>query len=156
MTINRRLLEIIGRRFPAYYDVFPRGPQAAGALDRHASAYLNPQPLPPLELGSAVAGEFIHLTWLATRLGHNPSTFLDDLDDWCGTVPRYPRLPIWWPHWWPPVPEPEPHPDWLGAYQLGLASRLAVTLPLATDQKLAGLLNKALDHTLASLDKTLG
>jgi hypothetical protein len=54
------------------------------------------------------------------------------------------------------VPEPEPHPDWLGAYQLGLASRLAVTLPLATDEKLAGLLNKALDHTLASLDTTLG
>jgi len=40
------------------------------------------------------------------------------------------------------VPEPEPHPDWLGAYQLGLACRIAVGLPLAKDQKLEGILTK--------------
>ena len=156
MMINRRLLEIIGLRFPAYFDVIPRGPQIVGSLGRERFGELNPQPLPPLELGAAVASEFIHLSWLSTRLGQNPSAFLDDLDDWCGTVPRYPRLPIWWPLWWPPVPEPEPHPDWLGAYQLGLASRIAVAIPLATDPKLQGLLTKALDHTLAALEKTLG
>ncbi len=58
--------------------------------------------------------------------------------------------------WWPPNPEPDPHPDWLGAYQLGLASRLAVALSQATDPKLEATLTKALDHCLAELEKTLG
>jgi hypothetical protein len=53
MPIHRRLLAILGRRLPAIYDVIPRGP-----LSRYSDVALNPQPLPPHELGAAVAAEF--------------------------------------------------------------------------------------------------
>jgi hypothetical protein len=64
MSISRRLLAIIGRRFPAIYDVIPHGPQG-----RLAEVALNPQPLPPHELGAAIAAEFVHTAWLADRFG---------------------------------------------------------------------------------------
>lgn len=75
MTIDRRLLSIIGRRFPAIYDVIPRGPQAV-FVNRLSEVALNPQPLPPHELGAAIAGEFIHAAWLANHLGLTKVLFL--------------------------------------------------------------------------------
>src|SRR4051812_11790338 len=98
ITLNAKLLAIIGRRIPAIYDVIPHGPQG-----RLAAVALNPQPLPPHELGAAVAAEFIHAVWLADRSGQDAGRVFDDLDDWCPTKPKRFRLPPWWP----PVPEPE-------------------------------------------------
>ena len=66
LNLDSRLLAIIGRRFPAIYDVIPRGP-----LSRFLEVALNPQPLPPdpppNELGAALAAEFIRTAWLADR-----------------------------------------------------------------------------------------
>jgi hypothetical protein len=39
MSIDRRLLVILGRRLPAIYDIIPRGP-----LSRFSEVALNPQP----------------------------------------------------------------------------------------------------------------
>ena len=83
MSIDRRLLAILGRRLPAIYDVIPRGP-----LSRFSEVALNPQPLPPHELGAAIAAEFVHTAWLADRFGLDLGPAFDDLDDWCPTDRR--------------------------------------------------------------------
>jgi hypothetical protein len=97
LSLDSRLLAIIGRRFPAIYDVIPRGP-----LSRFLEVALNPQPLPPEppphELGAALAAEFIRTAWLADRFGLDLGRVSDDLDDWCPTRPkRRLKLPPWWP-----------------------------------------------------------
>ena len=107
MQLNKKLLAIIGKRFPAIYDVIPRGPQ--GGLARVA---LNPQPLPPHELGAAVAEEFVRCAWVAERGGLDMKALLSDLDDWCPTRPKIPKLPPWWG----PFPEPEPRRGSGGGY----------------------------------------
>lgn len=69
MSIGRCLLAIIGRRFPAIYDVrFPRGPLSIAGQSRLSEVALNPQPLPPHEIGAAVASEFIRLAWLSESI----------------------------------------------------------------------------------------
>lgn len=146
MPIDRRLLAIIGRRLPAIYDVIPRGP--LGRVSRLSEAALNPQPLPPHELGAAIAAEFVHTAWLADRFGFDLGRAFDDLDDWCPTRPKKLKLPPWWP----PVPEPEPHPEWLIDFHLGFAARLAVILVEVEGTRLGESLNKALDRSLESID----
>jgi hypothetical protein len=147
MSIDRRLLAIIGRRFPAIYDVIPRGPQ--GRLSQVA---LNPQPLPPHELGAAIAAEFAHAVWLADRLGLDVGRVFDDLDDWCPTGRRKLKLPPWWP----PIPEPEPHPEWLTALHLGFAARLAAVSAELESTRLGESLNKAIDRSLEAIDSVNG
>jgi hypothetical protein len=147
MPINRRLLEIIGRRLPAIYDVIPHGPLAR--LDRVA---LNPQPLPPRELGAALASEFIRAAWLAERLGGDAGRAFDDLDDWCPTVPKRIKLPPWWP----PLPDPDPDPDWFIDLHLGFAARLATCLGGLEDSRLGEVMHKAMDRSIASLEEATG
>src|SRR4029450_6929377 len=121
LTLDSRLLAIIGRRFPAIYDVIPRGP-----LSRFLEVALNPQPLPPEppphELGAALAAEFIRNASLPHPFGLAPGRVPDALDDWCPTRPKR-RLKL--PPWWPPIPDPEPHPNWFIDFHLGFAARLA-------------------------------
>lgn len=145
--MNRRLLALIGRRFPAVYDVIPRGPQ--GLLSRVA---LNPQPLPPHELGAALANEFVHAAWTAERLGLDPALAMQDLDDWCPTRPRKLKLPPWWP----PPPDPDPHPDWFAAFHLGFAARLAVATDGLTGTKMAAVLDQALERSVSALEGAIG
>jgi hypothetical protein len=146
MSIDRRLLAIIGRRIPAIYDVIPRGP-----LGRFSEVALNPQPLPPHELGAAVAAEFVHTAWLADRFGSDLGVAFRELDDWCPTGrPRKLKLPPWWP----PVPEPEPHPEWLIDFHLGFAARLAVVSAQFEGSRLGEALNKAIDRSLESIEST--
>ncbi len=148
MSINRQLLTIIGRRFPAIYDVIPRGP-----LSRFSEVALNPQPLPPHELGAAIAAEFIRTTWLADRFGLDSGLAFNDLDDWCPTVPK--RLKR--PPWWPPIPEPEPpHPDWLIDFHLGFAARLAVASVEFEGTQLGESFNKAIERSVAAIESLVG
>ena len=146
LTLNARLLAIIGRRIPAIYDVIPRGPQS-----RLAEVALNPQPLPPIDIGAAVAAEFIHAAWLADRTGQNGERIFADLDDWCPTKPKRLKLPPWWP----PVPDPEPpHPEWFVAFHLGFAARVAA---VAEVSRIGGdSFNKAIDRSLSAIESTLG
>lgn len=152
MNIDRRLLAIIGRRLPAIYDVIPRGPQGGIASDRWVEVMLNPQPLPPQppdQLGAAVAAEFIHTAWLASRLGIDQGKVFEDLDDWCPTKPKWPKLPPWW--WWhQPIPEP-PHPDWFIDFHLGFAARLAATASEIEDKSLAESLDRAADRSIKAI-----
>lgn len=143
MSINRKLLAIIGRRFPAIYDVIPRGP-----LSHFSRVALNPQPLPPHELGAAIAAEFAHSAWLAERFGAEPSLALQDLDDWCPTRPKRIKLPPWWP----PIPEPEPGPDWHTDLHLGFAARLAAVSRQFDGTRLGESFDKAIERSLGAIE----
>jgi hypothetical protein len=148
MAIDRRLLAIIGRRIPAIYDVIPRGPLSHLSRVRFSEVALNPQPLPPHELGAAIAGEFVHTAWLADRLGLDLGLAFNDLDDWCPTAPKKLKLPPWWP----PIPEPDPHPEWLIDLHLGFAARLAVVSVDVEGTRLGEALNKAIERSVAAID----
>ena len=147
MVINKKLLAIIGKKNPAIYDVIPRGP-----LGRLAWVALNPQPLPPAELGAAMATEFMHTVWMGERAGLDQGIAMRSLEDWCPTYPRRPKLPPWWP----PVPDPDPEPDWFAEYHLGFAARLAAVPADAVSGRLKESFDKAIDHSLGSLEKALG
>ncbi|RAZ88648.1 hypothetical protein DPM33_21935 [Mesorhizobium hawassense] len=140
MQLNKKLLAIIGKRFPAIYDVIPRGPQ--GGLARVA---LNPQPLPPHELGAAVAEEFVRYLWVAERGGLDMKTLMSDLDDWCPTRPKIPKLPPWWG----PFPEPEPRPEWFVDYHLGFAARLSA---VETGTRLDKTLDQVIERSLSAIE----
>lgn len=148
MAIDRRLLAIIGRRIPAIYDVIPRGPLSQLSRVRFSEVALNPQPLPPHELGAAIAGEFVHTAWLADRFGLDLGLAFNDLDDWCPTAPKKLKLPPWWP----PIPEPDPHPEWLIDLHLGFAARLAVVSVDVEGTRLGEALNKAIERSVAAID----
>ena len=142
MPMNRYLLAIIGRRWPALYDLIPRGPQRGFAPDLTAEAQLNPQPLPPYVLGAALAAEFIHAAYFADRFGLDQRLVFSDLDDWCPTPPKLPKLPPWWPP--RPWPDPEPRPGWFSEFHVGFAARLAAVSVEFEGAGFSELLNKAL------------
>ena len=144
MQLSKRLLAIIGKRIPAIYDVIPHGPQW-----RLAQIALNPQPLPPHELGAAIADEFVRYAWGAERGGLDMKALLSDLDDWCPTRPKLPKLPPWWP----PIPEPEPHPEWFVDYHLGFAARLSVIAAGSAGTRLDKTLNQVIDRSLAAIEQ---
>ena len=148
MSIDRRLLAIIGRRLPAIYDVIPRGPLRRFSQDRSSEVALNPQPLPPHELGAAIAAEFVHTVWLADRFGLDLGLAFNDLDDWCPTRPKKPKLPPWWP----PIPEPEPHPEWFIDFHLGFAARLAVVSVEFEGTRLGESFDKAIERSVGSIE----
>lgn len=152
MTIDRRLLAIIGRRLPSIYDVIPRGPQGRFSADRFSAVALNPQPLPPHELGAAVAAEFVHTAWLADRFGLDQGIAFRDLDDWCPTRPMKLKLPPWWKQWWPPIPDPEPHPEWFIDFHLGFAARLAVPSVEFEGTRLGESFDKAIERSVEAID----
>jgi hypothetical protein len=141
LNLDARLLAIIGRRFPAIYDVIPRGPQG-----RLAEVALNPQPLPPHELGAALAAEFIRTAWLADRFGLDLGRVSDDLDDWCPTRPKK-RLKL--PPWWPPIPDPDPHPNWFIDFHLGFVARLAAAS--LEDTRIGESINKAIERSITAI-----
>ncbi|MFK0688037.1 hypothetical protein ACFX5Q_07510 [Mesorhizobium sp. IMUNJ 23033] len=143
MQLNKKLLAIIGKRIPAIFDVIPRGPQG-----RLVQIALNPQPLPPHELGAAIADEFVRCAWFAERGGLGMQALLSDLDDWCPTRPKIPKLPPWWG----PFPDPEPRPDWFVDYHLGFAARLSVVAAESTGMQLDKTLDQVIDRSLAAIE----
>jgi len=147
MSINRRMLAIIGARFPAVYDLTPRGPLGFLNLPGRFSE-LNPQPLPPHELGAAIAAEFVHTAWQAERFGLDQSLAFMDLDDICPTYPKIPKLPPWWP----PLPEPDPGPDWHVDFHLGFAARLAWASGQVDSPALRASFDKAIERSIEAIE----
>jgi hypothetical protein len=151
MSIDRQLLAILGRRLPAIYDIIPRGP-----LGRFAEVALNPQPLPPHELGAAIAAEFINTAWHADRFGVDMGPAYDVPDDLCPRVPRWPKLPWWWRLPLPPIPEPDPHPEWFIEwfidFHLGFAARLAAVSPEFEGTRLGESFDNAIQRSLDAIE----
>jgi hypothetical protein len=149
MSIDRRILAIIGARFPAVYDLSPRGPLGYFNVHNRFSE-LNPQPLPPHELGAAIAAEFTHTAWQAERFGLDQSIAFTDLEDWCPTYPRIPKRPSWWgpsPH-----PDPVPGPDWHVDFHLGFAARLAWAAGQTDSPTLRESFDKAIERSIAAIE----
>lgn len=146
--INRQLLAIIGNRLPAVYDVIPRGPLGHFSQGRLSEVALNPQPLPPQELGAAIASEFIHTAWLAERFGLDVGLAFQDLEDWCPTKPKK----LMFPPSWGPTPQPDPHPNWFTEFHLGFAARLASVSAQSKSPRLQASLDKAIERSVASIE----
>ncbi len=165
MSLDHRLLALIGRRFPAIYDVIPRagqrvltGEHISSGLERVALnpqpippgfelVALNPQPLPPRALGTLMGAELLKLGWMAGKVGAEVSPIADWEDDPCPSWPHVPHLP---PHVGPPPPDPGP--DWLVDYHLGLASTLAAAEDKVRDSRLV---SDALERSVAALSEGL-
>jgi hypothetical protein len=143
MLIDRRLLAILGRRTPAIYDVIPRGPLSKVAL--------NPQPLPPHEVGAAIAAEFVQSAWLGERFGLDPSLAFNVLDDWCPTAPRPPKRPPWWP----PISDPELRRDSFIDFHLGFAARLSFISTEHVGTRLGELINRAIERSIVAIESTM-
>lgn len=159
-------LEFFAHLNPKIWDVI--GPQRY--VSEIEQVMLNPQPLPPKELGhrrleglnpqpippSTLVGYQVFqqmATGLLTNYGDNASQhFYDEIIDWCGT--RWPRRWPWpWP--WPgPDPDPEPRPDWdeVGMY-LGAALAAAQFGAGYPDGEMRDLFDKTSN---ALLDRALG
>lgn len=94
-------LRFLALRNPYIWEVVGGGP-----LGRFGQVALNPQPLPPREIGAAL------VSVLAERaaVGGSFSKFAEDIDNWCGTG---------WPHHIPQPkgggPDPLPWQVFLGA-----------------------------------------
>jgi hypothetical protein len=71
-----------------------------------------------------------------------------DLDDWCPTYPRIPKLPSWWG----PVPEPEPGPDWHVDFHLGFAARLAWAAGQVDNPALRESFDKAIERAIGAIE----
>lgn len=93
-------------RFLALRDQYIWEIVGGGPLGRFGQVALNPQPLPPKEIGAAL------VSVLAERaaIGGSFTKFAEDIDDWCGTG---------WPHHIPKPhgdgPDPLPWQVFLGA-----------------------------------------
>ena len=111
-----KFLAEIGKIPPAAYDaIFPHGPidavllagsrvryvDVAHRVDPGALVGFNPQPLPPREaaVGAALVGSLLHgaIIVVGGRDQDPGSTFLSEIEDWCGTG---------WPKKWP-KPKPK-------------------------------------------------
>ncbi|AMY12116.1 hypothetical protein LuPra_05388 [Luteitalea pratensis] len=148
MAINKKLLSIIGKKFPSIYDVNP----PHGPFGRVSWVALNPQPLPPMGIGAAMATDLLHHAWVGERTGLDPAGALRFLEDLCPPYPRRPKLPPVWP----PVPDPDPGPDWYAEYYLGFAARLAAVPGDQMAGRMREFFDKALDQSIASLEKAVG
>lgn len=150
MALNRKLVDLIGRRIPQIYDVFP--PQ--GLHSRLDAVALNPQPLPPLELGAALAREFTRSAWAIERAGGRPETMMEVLDDWCGTGPR--RIKIKLPPWWPdPRPGFEIDGEDIAELHLGFAAQLSAGVPRSSDA-VARTLESAIGRSIEAFNAVTG
>ncbi|USE83113.1 hypothetical protein [Acinetobacter tibetensis] len=156
LTLNSRLLAIIAQRNPTIYDiVIPRFacPSAEPWISgKYSPVAVNPQPLPPSELGALVASEFIQMVWFANRFGLDASFILDDLDDWCPTYPKWPKnIPWLTPQSdFPRQPLPEPPSDWLLDFHLGFAARLATAQ--LEESMIGEIVTKAFERSAAVIE----
>jgi alkanesulfonate monooxygenase SsuD/methylene tetrahydromethanopterin reductase-like flavin-dependent oxidoreductase (luciferase family) len=103
-------------------------------------------------IGAAMATDLLHHAWVGERTGLDPAGALRFLEDLCPPYPRRPKLPPLWP----PVPDPDPGPDWYAEYYLGFAARLAAVPGDQMAGRMREFFDKALDQSIASLEKAVG
>ena len=128
MDINRILLSIILDRNPAAIDaLIPHSHRVASVLDQVA---LNPQPLPPVDLGIRFGRSLVQLAFVSEKLGQ-PITPLADwsnddvLDNLGAPNPVLAALIAELIKHGGPVPDDEPKPHWKNEVLSGVALGLA-------------------------------
>lgn len=100
-------LRFLAARNAYIWEVIGGGPLGHnGALEKVA---LNPQPLPPAEIGAALVSVLAERAAVAGSYAR----FVEDVDDWCGTG---------WPHH---IPVPKPHGP--SPWELFLGAAVAAT-----------------------------
>ena len=103
---SRSRLEFLASINDQVWEVVGGGPQGLRSYRRGDYASLNPQPLPPHELGGALLSLMARgIIIVGGRESAAQDAFLQDIEDWCGT---------YWPRHWPwigPGPCPPPGPD---------------------------------------------
>lgn len=152
MLNAHQLLSIIGARIPNIYDVIPpRYFEQLARRGHHAAEYaaLNPQPLPPMELGAAIAMEIIVNARTARRFGLDVGAAFSDVEGLCPPIGVTIKLPDGWKRGLDP--EPVPHPEWLLSFYLAFATRMAAARNMTHDEQLARQLDHTLDRTLQSM-----
>lgn len=103
-------VKILALLASAHPEALDRGhPHGAGRYDPGEEVFLNPQPLPPVELAAAAARMSHRIATLAVEAdlrNESPASWVSEvIDDWCGT---------YWPRKWPwpgPGPGPEDGPQ---------------------------------------------
>lgn len=135
-----RLALIIALK-PEAADVIPRGPLMVAHLAARLrdEVALNPQPLPPQEIG---IGKALMHKITAAALGGSDAfgdRFLRDVDDWCGT--GWPRR---WPKGWPVV-GPSPDPREIAQLQLGGLLAAAEISAHYDDPEMLAVFDKAIE-----------
>jgi len=152
VALSTTAISIIGRRHPEIFDLLgtPFGPLVRARADQ---AGLNPQPLPPLQIGMLAGQELIRVAFTATRLGIG---FELDMDDWCPTPPRRPKFP---PIPWPPIAwhsMPDLDLGWAQDYATGLALALEASTHLWEGLDTAGAISELHDLALRNAENDRG
>ena len=129
MRINRILLSIILDRFPEAADaIWPHGPRF---VNRFEEVALNPQPLPPVDLGIRFGRSLVQLAFVAEKTGQRVMPLADwsnddVLDNLGAPNPVLAALIAELIKHGGPVPDDEPKPHWkneaLSGVVLGLAT----------------------------------
>ncbi|GAB3579508.1 hypothetical protein [Calidifontibacter terrae] len=101
---GRSRLEFIASIDDRVWELVAGGPQGQREYRRGDYASLNPQPLPPHEIGRLLMDLMARgIIIVSGRDGAAMNAFQEDLEDWCGTP---------WPRHWPwPGPGPFPPPE---------------------------------------------
>jgi hypothetical protein len=123
---------------------------------------LNPQPLPPIRprihnVAAMVTGTMFETLRMVEYQGKEQQQIahkrivqqLDDLVEWCGTVPASEKLrellkKLGLP--FPPIPDPEPHPDWTSV--VAAAALFADAAMIVSQPALADAFNNAANLAL--------
>lgn len=127
---------------PKAADVIPRGPlagQIVGSFRGGDEVALNPQPLPPKEIGLGWQAMQRVAASAITRDGGFGGSFLSEIEDWCGT--GWPRR---WPKGWP-VGGPQPDPRATAQILLGALLAAAELAAHYDDREAVDALDKAVE-----------
>jgi hypothetical protein len=143
MALNSSLIAIIARKNPSILEEIigplgpfrrldyaalnpqPLPPQELGRLRRGGESWLNPQPIPPVAYGYAVGAEVVRAAGTAQLLR---TGFDIDIDGICPPPRKWPPIP-WPPTPWPPEPYPwRPRDDFDPEFVFGYAVGLAFAL----------------------------
>jgi hypothetical protein len=145
---SHELIDKIGQTHPAINDVvFPQG----SLVSNDATIELNPKPLPPYELGTAIALEYVQALSLADRFGFDPSPLADEIEGLCslGGAIKWPKPKPGGPPF--PAPGPLAEVEWLADFYFGLAGQIAVVLAEFAGTQSGKLLDQAMIQAIAAL-----
>ncbi len=153
MDINRILLSIILDRNPAAIEALIPHSHRSSVLDQVA---LNPQPLPPVDLGFRFGRQLVELAFVAEKL-RQPVTPLADwsnddvLDSLGAPNPVLAALIAELTKHGGPVPDDEPKPHWKNEALAGVALGLATAGDVVETNEF---LKKAFDVAVAGIADT--